>query len=48
MAKIQEKGGPIMAQAVEAYRHVSATEEFRELERLREKTRRNEASALGN
>jgi hypothetical protein len=37
-----------MAQAVEAYRHVSATAEFRELERLRAKTRRNEASALGN
>jgi predicted transposase/invertase (TIGR01784 family) len=37
-----------MAQAVEAYRHVSATTEFRELERLRAKTRRNEASALGN
>jgi predicted transposase/invertase (TIGR01784 family) len=47
MAKILEKGGPIMAQAVEAYRHISATEEFRELERLRMKTMRNEASALG-
>jgi predicted transposase/invertase (TIGR01784 family) len=47
MAKILEKGGPIMAQAVEAYRHVSATEEFRQLERLRENTRHNEASALG-
>jgi predicted transposase/invertase (TIGR01784 family) len=47
MAKILEKGGPVMAQAVEAYRHVSATEEFRQLERLREKTMHNEASALG-
>jgi predicted transposase YdaD len=37
-----------MAQAVEAYRHVSAAEEFRQLERLRENTRRNEASALGH
>jgi hypothetical protein len=26
-----------------AYRHVSATEEFRQLERLRENTRHNEA-----
>jgi predicted transposase/invertase (TIGR01784 family) len=48
MAKILEKGGPIMVQAVEAYRHVSATEEFRQLERLRENTRHNEASALGH
>jgi predicted transposase/invertase (TIGR01784 family) len=48
MVKIQEKGGPIMVQAVEAYRRVSATEEFRQLERLRADTRHNEASALGN
>jgi predicted transposase/invertase (TIGR01784 family) len=37
-----------MAQAVEAYRSVSATEEFRQLERLRADTRHNEAAALGN
>jgi predicted transposase YdaD len=48
MAKISEKGGPIMAQAVEAYRHISAAEEFRQLERLRENMRHNEASALGH
>ena len=42
------KGGKVMAQAVKAYRSVIATEEFKYLEELREKTRHNEASALGN
>jgi predicted transposase/invertase (TIGR01784 family) len=35
MAEIKTKGGPIMAQAVEAYRHVSSTEKFKQLERMR-------------
>ena len=35
-----------MAQAVEAYHHVSASGEFKELERLRDRARRDEASAL--
>ena len=39
-------GGTIMAQAVEAYHHVSASGEFKELERLRDRARRDEASAL--
>jgi hypothetical protein len=39
-------GGDIMVQAVEAYRSVSASDEFKELERLRERARHNEASAL--
>jgi len=39
-------GGEIMVQAVEAYRSVSASDEFRELERLRDRARHNEASAL--
>jgi len=41
-------GGDIMVQAVEAYRSVSASDELRELERQRDRTRRNEASALAN
>jgi predicted transposase/invertase (TIGR01784 family) len=39
-------GGDIMVQAVEAYRHVSASDEFKELERLRSKARHDEAQAL--
>jgi len=46
--QIEELGEPIMEQAIGAYRSVSATKEFRELERLRELARHNEASALAN
>jgi hypothetical protein len=35
-----------VAQAVEAYRKITATEKFKELERVREKARRDEANAL--
>jgi hypothetical protein len=35
-----------MEQAVKAYRHVSASGEFKELERLRAIARQNEASAF--
>ena len=37
-----------MQQAIKAYRHVSATEEFRSLERMLSDIRHNEASALGH
>ena len=37
-----------MAQAIEAYRHVSASEEFQELERIRFEATCNEASALNH
>ena len=37
-----------MAQAIEAYRHVSATKEFQELERIRFEATCNEASALNH
>ena len=37
-----------MQQAIEAYRQVTATDEFREIERLRSRARHNEASALGH
>jgi len=39
---------PIMKEAIVAYRHVTATDEFKELERLRSRARHNEASALGH
>jgi predicted transposase/invertase (TIGR01784 family) len=39
-------GGKIMVQAVEAFRHVSASDELKELERMRDRARRNEASEL--
>ena len=35
-----------MKQAIEAYRHITATDEFKELERLRSRARHNEAAAL--
>ena len=37
-----------MIQAVEAYKSITATEEFKTLEMIREKTRRDEAQAIGN
>jgi predicted transposase/invertase (TIGR01784 family) len=46
--KLKNIGGEIMAQAVMAYRHVSASGEFKEMERLRVLARHNEASALAN
>ena len=48
LKKIEALGVPIMKQAIGAYRRVTATEEFKELERLRSRARHNEASALGH
>jgi predicted transposase/invertase (TIGR01784 family) len=48
LINLEKIGGDIMAQAVKAYRHVSASNEFKELERLRSRARHNEASALAN
>ena len=48
LAKIEALEVPVMSQAIEAYRHVSATDTFKELERLRFLARHNEASALGH
>jgi len=48
LAKIEALGVPVMSQAIEAYRHVSASEQFREIERLRSLARHNEASALAH
>jgi predicted transposase/invertase (TIGR01784 family) len=48
LKRIEALGGSDMEQAIEAYRHITATDEFRELERLRTLARHNEAAALGN
>ena len=37
-----------MGEAIQAYRGVTATEEFKNLEWMRAKTRHDEAQALGN
>ncbi|MCL2338155.1 MAG: Rpn family recombination-promoting nuclease/putative transposase [Firmicutes bacterium] len=39
---------PIMEKAIGAYRSITATNEFKEIERLRAKARHDEASALGH
>jgi len=46
LSNIEALEVPIMGQAIKAYRHVSATDEFKELERLRFLAKSNEASAL--
>jgi predicted transposase/invertase (TIGR01784 family) len=46
LQKLTIKGGEVMSQAVAAYRGVTATEEFKNLEWLREKIRRDESNAL--
>jgi predicted transposase/invertase (TIGR01784 family) len=46
LRRIEEMGVPIMEQAIVAYRHITATEEFKEMERLRSRARHNEAAAL--
>jgi len=45
---IKSKGGPVMAQAVEAYSHVSATEKFKQLERMRSDARHNEIAVYND
>jgi hypothetical protein len=48
LKRIEALGGSDMEQAIGAYRHITTTDEFRELERLRTLARHNEAAALGN
>ena len=48
LAKIEAMGVTVMKQAIGAYRAVTATDEFKEIERLRSRARHNEASALGH
>lgn len=46
LERIKEMGVPTMEQAVNAYYTITASPEFREIERLREKARHDEAQAL--
>ena len=46
LAKIRSMEVPVMEQAIRAYHQITADPEFREMERLREKARHDEASAL--
>ena len=48
LAKIKAMEVPVMEQAIDAYCHVKATKEFKELERIRSYARHNEASALAH
>jgi predicted transposase/invertase (TIGR01784 family) len=48
LSMIEGLGVGVMEQAIGAYRRVTATDEFREMERLRLLARHNEASALGH
>jgi benzoyl-CoA reductase/2-hydroxyglutaryl-CoA dehydratase subunit BcrC/BadD/HgdB len=48
LKQIEALGVPVMSQAIEAYRNITVTEEFRTLERMRADARRNEAAALYN
>ncbi|MCL1918163.1 MAG: PD-(D/E)XK nuclease family transposase [Peptococcaceae bacterium] len=48
LLKIQQMEVPIMDQAIGAYRSITASPEFQEIERLREKARHDEAQALYN
>lgn len=48
LARLEALEVPIMKQAIEAYRSVAVSPEFQELERMRSKTRHDEAQALGN
>lgn len=48
LKKIKEMEVPVMSQAINAYYTITASSEFREKERLREKARHDEAQALYN
>ncbi|MCL2399667.1 MAG: Rpn family recombination-promoting nuclease/putative transposase [Defluviitaleaceae bacterium] len=48
LSKIDALGVSVMNEAISAYRHVAASPEFREIERMRSKARHDEAQALSN
>ena len=48
LAEIEKLGVPIMSEALQAYRHVAASDEFIQMEKMRSKTRHDEAQALRN
>ena len=46
LKQLEALGVPVMEQAINAYRHITATDEFKEMERMRSRARHNEAAAL--
>jgi len=48
LTKIEAMEVPVMSTALQAYRHVAASDEFKERERMRSKARHDEAQALRN
>jgi len=48
LAEIEKLGVSVMNEALQAYRHVSASDEFIVMERMRSKARHDEAQALGH
>jgi len=46
--RIEEMGVPVMSEAIAAYRHVAASDEFIQKEKMRSKARHDEAQAIGN
>ena len=48
LAEIEKLGVPIMSEALQAYRHVAASDKFIQMEKMRSKTRHDEAQALRN
>ncbi|MCL2356398.1 MAG: Rpn family recombination-promoting nuclease/putative transposase [Defluviitaleaceae bacterium] len=48
LEELTRNGGDVMGEAIQAYRGVTATDEFKSLEWLRAKTRRDEANALSH
>jgi hypothetical protein len=46
LKQLEGLGVPVVTQAIEAYHTIVVSDEFKELERLRELDRHNEASAL--
>ena len=46
LKQLESLEAPVMKQAISAYRSVIATDEFKEIERLRSRARHNEAAAL--
>ena len=48
LTEIGKIGGAIMSEALQAYRHVAASDEFIQIEKMRSKARHDEAQALRN
>jgi predicted transposase/invertase (TIGR01784 family) len=48
LQQIKALGVPIMAEAIEAYKHITAEDRFKEIERMRFRARHDEASALAH